>query len=56
MEEDPLKNFTEKCNVVQIVKLLNVLYTPTDGVVLTADIPVKLWKVLTTYLNDNLVH
>ncbi len=40
----------------QIVKLLNVLYTPTNGVSLTSEIPSKLFNVLSIYVKDNLVH
>ena len=40
----------------QIVKLLNILYTPVNGVSLQAEIPSKLFTVLSIYVRDNLVH
>ena len=40
----------------QIVKLLNILYTPTDGISLQAEIPSKLFTVFSIYVRDNLVH
>jgi hypothetical protein len=40
----------------QIVKLLNVLYTPANGISLTANIPSKLFEVLSKYVGDNLIH
>lgn len=56
MEEEPLKNPVEKCNMTQVVKILNLLYTPENGLALTAEIPPKLFAVLSKYVNDNLVH
>lgn len=42
--------------MTQVVKILNTLYTPTNGKSLTVDLPPKLFDSLSKYVSDNLVH
>jgi len=42
--------------MTQVVKILNSVYTPNNGKVLTSDLPSKLFDTLSKYISDNLVH
>lgn len=42
--------------MTHVVKILNTIYTPFDGKSLMAELPVKLFEVLSKYVSENLVH